>query len=153
LLDSTRFISFPSPSFGFLGPALGRWLNRDVHFRSSAAQPGPWSGFLLGFAFGWTPCIGPILTTVLAFAAANDKIGRGVLLLAAYSAGLAVPFVVTALGISRIFGRDTVSRQNDYYRKYAGSCKHVLHYCICLQVEITFNEDSFHCLSSSFIRL
>ena len=55
------------------------------------------------FAFGWTPCIGPILTTVLAFAAASDKIGRGVLLLAAYSAGLAVPFVVTALGISRFF--------------------------------------------------
>lgn len=90
---------------GFFGPALARWLNRDVHFRSSAAQPGPWSGFLLGFAFafGWTPCIGPILTTALAFAAASDKIGRGVLLLTAYSAGLAVPFLLTALGISRFF--------------------------------------------------
>jgi cytochrome c-type biogenesis protein len=89
----------------FFGPALARWLNRDVHIRSSAAQPGPWSAFLLGFAFafGWTPCIGPILTTVLAFAAASDKIGRGVLLLAAYSAGLAVPFLLTALGISRFF--------------------------------------------------
>ena len=102
-LDALHFFSLSI--IGFLGPVLGRWLNRDVHFRSSAAQPGPWSGFLLGFAFafGWTPCIGPILTTVLAFAAASDKIGRGVLLLAAYSAGLAVPFVVTALGISRFF--------------------------------------------------
>lgn len=88
---------------GFFGPALARWLNRDVHLRSSAGQPGAWSGFLLGFAFafGWTPCIGPILTTVLAIAAASDKIARGVLLLAVYSAGLAIPFLLTALGISR----------------------------------------------------
>src|ERR1700692_1385237 len=56
---------------GFFGPALARWLNRDVHLRSSATQPGIWSGFLLGFAFafGWTACIGPILATVLALAA------------------------------------------------------------------------------------
>jgi cytochrome c-type biogenesis protein len=102
-LDALHFFSLSI--IGFFGPSLARWLNRDVHFRSSAAQPGPWSGFLLGFAFafGWTPCIGPILTTVLAFAAASDKIGRGILLLTAYSAGLAVPFLLTALGINRFF--------------------------------------------------
>ena len=88
---------------GFFGPALARWLNRDVHLRSGMAQPGIWSGFLLGlaFAFGWTPCIGPILATVLALAAASDTIARGVLLLAVYSAGLAVPFLLTALGIGQ----------------------------------------------------
>jgi len=88
---------------GFFGPAMARWLNRDVHLRSSATQPGIWSGFLLGFAFafGWTPCIGPILATVLALAAASDTIARGVLLLAVYSAGLAIPFLLTALGISQ----------------------------------------------------
>jgi cytochrome c-type biogenesis protein len=88
---------------GFFGPALARWLNRDVHLRSSVAQPGVWSGFLLGFAFafGWTPCIGPILTAVLALAAATDTIARGVLLLAVYSAGLAIPFLLTALLISQ----------------------------------------------------
>src|SRR6266550_2141896 len=88
---------------GFFGPALARWLNRDVHLRSSIAQPGIWSGFLLGFAFafGWTPCIGPILTAVLALAAASDTIARGVLLLAVYSAGLAIPFLLTALLISQ----------------------------------------------------
>jgi cytochrome c-type biogenesis protein len=86
---------------GFLGPALARWLNRDVHLRSTSTQPGVWSGFLLGFAFafGWTPCIGPILTTVLALAANSDTIARGVLLLAIYSAGLAIPFLLAALGI------------------------------------------------------
>jgi len=88
---------------GFLGPAMARWLNRDVHLRSTSTQPGIWSGFLLGFAFafGWTPCIGPILATVLALAAASDTIARGVLLLAIYSAGLAVPFLLTALGIGQ----------------------------------------------------
>src|SRR6266849_1411277 len=88
---------------GFFGPAMTRWLNRDVRLRTSSTQPGIWSGFLLGFAFafGWTPCIGPILATVLALAAASDTIARGVLLLAVYSAGLAIPFLLTALGISQ----------------------------------------------------
>jgi cytochrome c-type biogenesis protein len=88
---------------GFFGPTLARWLNRDVHLRGTSTQPGVWSGFLLGFAFafGWTPCIGPILATVLALAAASDTIARGVLLLAVYSAGLAVPFLLTALGIGQ----------------------------------------------------
>jgi cytochrome c-type biogenesis protein len=88
---------------GFLGPAMARWLNRDVHLRSGSTQPGVWSGFLLGFAFafGWTPCIGPILATVLALAAASGTVGRGVLLLAVYSAGLAIPFLLTALGIGQ----------------------------------------------------
>jgi len=99
---------------GFFGPAMARWLNRDVHLRSQATQPGIWSGFLLGFAFafGWTPCIGPILATVLTLAAASDTIARGVLLLAVYSAGLAVPFLLTALGISQFL------RFYQSFRKY-----------------------------------
>ncbi len=100
-LGASHFFSLSL--IGFFGPSMARWLNRDVHLRSSATQPGIWSGFLLGFAFafGWTPCIGPILATVLALAAASDTITRGVLLLAVYSAGLAIPFLLTALGISR----------------------------------------------------
>jgi cytochrome c-type biogenesis protein len=84
-----------------LGPSLTRWLNRDVHFRKLGGKPGIFSGFLLGFAFafGWTPCIGPILTGVLTLAAAEDTLGRAVFLLVAYSAGLAIPFLITALGI------------------------------------------------------
>jgi cytochrome c-type biogenesis protein len=100
-LGASHFFSLSL--IGFFGPAMARWLNRDVHLRSNVAQPGIWSGFLLGFAFafGWTPCIGPILATVLALAAASDTIARGVLLLAVYSAGLAIPFLLTALGISQ----------------------------------------------------
>ena len=84
-----------------LGPSLTRWLNRDVRFRNLGSQPGPFSGFLMGFAFafGWTPCIGPILASVLAVAATKDTVGEGIFLLACYSAGLAIPFLITALGI------------------------------------------------------
>src|SRR3984885_13929571 len=100
-LGAVHFFSLSM--IGFFGPAMTRWLNRDVHLRSGGTQPGMWSGFLLGFAFafGWTPCIGPILATVLALAAARHTLARGVLLLAVYSAGLAVPFLLTAVGIGQ----------------------------------------------------
>ena len=87
-----------------LGPALTRWLNRDVHFRNMGGQkPGIVSGFLMGFAFafGWTPCIGPILASVLTLAATQGSVARGVFLLMAYSAGLAIPFLLTAIGIGQ----------------------------------------------------
>ena len=85
-----------------LGPAMTRWLNRDVRFRNLGGQPGIVGGFLMGFAFafGWTPCIGPILASVLLYAATRETVMQGVFLLAIYSAGLAIPFLVTALGIS-----------------------------------------------------
>jgi cytochrome c-type biogenesis protein len=84
-----------------IGPFLTRWLNRDIHLRKLGGQPGAVSGFLMGFAFafGWTPCIGPILAGVLAVAATRDTIGQGVFLLAVYSAGLAIPFLLTAIGV------------------------------------------------------
>jgi len=53
------------------------------------------------FAFGWTPCVGPILAVILGFAAAQDSLVKGVLLLAIYSLGLAVPFLLTSLAIER----------------------------------------------------
>lgn len=86
-----------------LGPGLGRWLNRDVHFRSVGGKPGVVSGFLMGFAFafGWTPCIGPILASVLTLAASEGTVARGIFLLTAYSLGLAIPFMLTAIGIGQ----------------------------------------------------
>ena len=87
-----------------LGPPMSRWLNRDVHMRDVGGKsPGIVSGFLLGFAFalGWTPCIGPILTTVLAIAAARGSVRDGVILLTLYSAGLSIPFLLTAVGVGR----------------------------------------------------
>ena len=101
-LGTSHFLSLSI--IGFFGPQLARWLNQDVRLRNTdTKKPGMVSGFLLGFAFalGWTPCIGPILATVLALAAASDTVARGVLLLAVYSAGLAVPFLLTALGLGQ----------------------------------------------------
>ena len=112
ILGSVQLLSV---SLIFLaGPSMTRWLNRDFRFqnlggqtgeqaRSGGALSGVTSGFLLGFAFafGWTPCIGPILAAVLVLAANAETISRGVFLLAIYSAGLAVPFLLTAIGINR----------------------------------------------------
>src|SRR5262249_18009752 len=53
------------------------------------------------FAFGWTPCIGPILATILVFAGAQETVIKGVALLAIYSLGFAVPFLLTSLGVDR----------------------------------------------------
>jgi cytochrome c-type biogenesis protein len=63
--------------------------------------PGLWSAYLMGlaFAFGWTPCIGPILAAILAVASSEDTVGRGAALLAAYSLGLGAPFIVAALAM------------------------------------------------------
>lgn len=59
--------------------------------------------FLVGFAFafGWTPCIGPILAAILLLAETQDTVLKGILLLAIYSLGLAVPFLLTSLGVDR----------------------------------------------------
>jgi cytochrome c-type biogenesis protein len=59
--------------------------------------------FLIGFAFafGWTPCVGPILAVILGFAAAQDSVFKGVSLLAIYSLGLAVPFLITSFALER----------------------------------------------------
>jgi cytochrome c-type biogenesis protein len=62
-----------------------------------------WGAFVVGFAFafGWTPCVGPILAVILGFAAAQQSVVAGIVLLAIYSMGLAVPFLLTALAIER----------------------------------------------------
>jgi len=59
--------------------------------------------FIIGFAFafGWTPCVGPILAVILGFAATQDSVFKGIVLLSIYSMWLAVPFLLTALGVER----------------------------------------------------
>lgn len=78
-------------------------LYADKRMHQVKGGSSPLGAFLIGFAFafGWTPCIGPILATILAFAASQDSVAKGTMLLAVYSAGLAVPFLATSLGIDR----------------------------------------------------
>jgi cytochrome c-type biogenesis protein len=78
-------------------------LYTDARLHSVKGGSTAWGAFVIGFAFafGWTPCVGPVLTVILTFAAAQDSITKGVMLLAIYSTGLAVPFLLTALGVER----------------------------------------------------
>jgi cytochrome c-type biogenesis protein len=79
------------------------WLYQEKRVQTSRKPAGFLGAGLVGvaFAFGWTPCIGPILAGILAVAGSQDTIGQGVRLLAVYSLGLGVPFMATALMIDR----------------------------------------------------
>jgi len=82
------------------------WMNREwrLHLRSRPAGNVGTVAAGMAFGFGWTPCIGPILGGILTLAAAGEAPLRGMVLLTAYSAGLAIPFLLAALGISRFLG-------------------------------------------------
>ncbi|MFY9762825.1 MAG: cytochrome c biogenesis protein CcdA [Xanthobacteraceae bacterium] len=84
----------------FLGLTPIAWLMREK--RLEMAKPvGLWGAYLMGFAFalGWTPCIGPILAAILAVAASEATLAKGAGLLAVYSLGLGVPFLIAALAV------------------------------------------------------
>jgi cytochrome c-type biogenesis protein len=72
----------------------------------------------IGFGFGWTPCIGPILGSILAYASMENSISKGVMLLTCYSLGLAVPFTVSSLIIKKllIFSKKSKSYLNKIKR-------------------------------------
>jgi cytochrome c-type biogenesis protein len=79
------------------------FLYREARMNTGAPRRGLLGSFVLGFAFafGWTPCIGPILTAILSLAAIRETVFQGMFLLAVYSAGLAIPFLLTGLGLSQ----------------------------------------------------
>lgn len=84
----------------FLGVTRLSFLMREK--RPAMAKPvGLWGAYVMGlaFAFGWTPCIGPILATILAVAASEQTLVKGAGLLAIYSAGLGIPFLIAAVAI------------------------------------------------------
>jgi cytochrome c-type biogenesis protein len=78
-------------------------LYTDARLHNLKGGSTPAGAFVIGFAFafGWTPCLGPVLATILGFASQQDTVGKGVLLLAVYSVGLAVPFLLTSLLMER----------------------------------------------------
>jgi len=78
-------------------------LYADKRLHNVKGGSTPWGAFVIGFAFafGWTPCVGPILGAILGLAAAQNSVSQGILLLTVYSMGLAVPFLLAALGIER----------------------------------------------------
>ena len=78
-------------------------LNREWHVDALTKRAGTGGPLIAGtaFAIAWTPCVGPTLAAILSAAALSDSAGHGALLLAFYSAGLGIPFLVTALAFSR----------------------------------------------------
>ena len=88
---------------GVLAP---RAMQRERRFHVLPESLGVFAPPLMGmaFAFGWTPCIGPILSVVLSTAATQDTQARGIGLLVAYSIGLGVPFVAAGIGFGRLTG-------------------------------------------------
>jgi cytochrome c-type biogenesis protein len=91
------------------------FLYREARMKTGGSRRGLVGAFVLGFAFafGWTPCVGPILAGILALAATRETIFQGMFLLAIYSAGLAIPFLLTGLGLSQ------------FLRFYGGFRKHL----------------------------
>ncbi|WP_317993377.1 cytochrome c biogenesis CcdA family protein [Bartonella gliris] len=83
----------------FLGVFKIGFLFREVRFQTRKIPAGPLGAYLIGlaFAFGWTPCIGPILGPIITLAGTKETAGEGALLLAIYALGLGVPFVLAAL--------------------------------------------------------
>lgn len=78
-------------------------LYRDTRKSAAGDSSTPWGAVLLGMAFaaGWTPCIGPVLGGVLTLAGASGTLAQGVMLLASYALGLAIPFLLAALMLER----------------------------------------------------
>ena len=93
-----------------------KWLDRDTRLQTNRRPTGPIGALVVGvaFAFGWTPCIGPILGGILTIAGSRSTVTEGVLLLAVYSAGLGVPFLLTSLAVDRFFV--TSARIRRHYR-------------------------------------
>lgn len=98
----------------FLGVLRIALLDRQVRHNGPSVATGPLGGLLLGLAFaiGWTPCIGPILAAILSVAANEDSALQGAALLAVYSLGLGVPFLLAGIAIGPFLGFFAKFRRN-----------------------------------------
>jgi cytochrome c-type biogenesis protein len=81
------------------------FLYMEKRFQANAKPAGLFGSFIIGlaFAFGWSPCIGPQLAGILALAASEHTVLKGIMLLLAYSIGLGIPFIITAWSITLFF--------------------------------------------------
>ena len=88
----------------FLGVFRIPLLYREARVQVARKPAGPLGAYVIGlaFAFGWTPCIGPVLATILGVAAARETVGQGALLLAVYALGLGVPFLAAEIGRAHV---------------------------------------------------
>jgi len=106
----------------FLGIFKISFLDREARYHAEARPAGLIGAYLIGlaFAFGWTPCIGPVLAAILFVAASEESIWQGISLLAVYSLGLGIPFVAAALAVRPFLG--FLKR----FRRYLGTVERVM---------------------------
>lgn len=96
-----------------IGAVKVPWLQRDLRVHADITGACPLSAYLIGlaFAFGWTPCIGPVLGAILTVNAVTATASSGVALLGAYSLGLGLPFLLTAAFTGALLRRLRSARQ------------------------------------------
>ena len=87
----------------FLGVFKLAFLSREARYHHDGASVGLLGAYLIGlaFAFGWTPCIGPVLAAILSVAGSSESVTTGMALLAFYSLGLGIPFMLAALSVDQ----------------------------------------------------
>lgn len=113
IVGGAIIIAFGLFMTGLLNPS---WLHCEFRFHANIPGGRPVGAYILGlaFAFGWTPCIGPVLGAILTVSAATATMSQGIALLAVYSLGLGLPFLLAAaftggflarMGLIRRFGR------------------------------------------------
>lgn len=121
LVGGAIVIGFGLFTLGLLRP---RWLGRDLRLHAAAPRGHPVGAYFLGmaFAFGWSPCIGPILGTILTMGVTSATVAKGVALLATYSLGLGVPFLIAAAFTDGLLARlKSIGRAGQLCQLIAGS--------------------------------
>jgi cytochrome c-type biogenesis protein len=99
------------------------WLYREKRLHIRGYSLGTVGTFFLGvaFGFGWTPCVGPILGSILLYASTTEGVAKGALLLFTYSAGLGIPFLITGLALSRtLLAFNWIKRHYGVYKFVVG---------------------------------
>jgi len=117
-----------------------RFLERERRFSFAPGSPGLFQSIAIGagFGFGWTPCMGPVLASLLIIASQTDTVGMGMLLLSIYGIGLGMPFFALALGYKVIW------RHMCILKKHAGLIKKISGgILILLGILIYFNKIMF----------
>lgn len=107
----------------YLGAIKIDALNREKRFNMEYKNMSPWSAFVLGFtfSFGWTPCIGPILASVLVMASSSNNMMTSNLLILVYTIGFIMPFMFLSLFYSKLFKRfESIKKYMNEIKKLSG---------------------------------
>ncbi|MBC8630547.1 cytochrome c biogenesis protein/redoxin [Paeniclostridium hominis] len=123
----------------YMGVIKSSLLNREKRFNINTKQINPISAFLFGFtfSFGWTPCIGPILTSVLIMSSSANNIGTSNLLMIVYTIGFILPFILASLFYNKLF------KTFDKMKNYMGLIKKIGGIILILSGLIMFINGSF----------